>query len=510
MRPHALFILANLLASFALAQPTSLGPYFRLDRTPEANLLNGGATFKGSTIFGADTGIPYVYDGTWWASELTGTQSPRTLYVDPSGNDGNACTAPGASACATIQGALLKLPIQLNHTITINVATGNYTGDITFPAFRLNGGTINIVGTRVAPSLASGTTSGTLTATSTDMNVSTGAATFTDSSQSWTTNDLKEKFFEITSGPLSGVICPIISNTATTLKTSCGYGTTAAAGTSYVIRTPGPVVSGTMRVSGIVGRTPTTTLNGVAVTDVKLTASPALIVGASTVGFSCTRCVVENTSSTTSITSPASFTKSVVTGSNATTLAVGSTTILVRFEMSGSFIRNYGANIALYFIGAVTLGNEFYGVVQGNASTGSAQFAIANLGGMLSPNFKLFPVIIQCPGAELGAGLATYSTAFPSGPVHISFNGPRVESCQGGIILHQAVMTPFIGLVFSNTSSGLTLDRRAFVDLSSASMSFSGATTEISIDGTSYTSAFFYSLSPRAILGSHQSFLYSP
>jgi hypothetical protein len=128
---------------------------------------------------------------------------------------------------------------------------------------------------------------------------------------------------------------------------------------------------------------------------------------------------------------------------------------------------------------------------------------------MLAPKTQTFPIIIQCIGSELGAGLYAHSV-LPNGHVNISFHGPRVEGCPFGVVLHQAVMSPSVGLVFDGTSSGLTLDRRAFVDLSNATMSFSGATTEITVDGASYTNAFFNSLSPKAILGPHQSFLYSP
>ena len=34
------------------------------------------------------------------------TDADLSLYVDAAGNDANDCTAPGASACATIQGAI--------------------------------------------------------------------------------------------------------------------------------------------------------------------------------------------------------------------------------------------------------------------------------------------------------------------------------------------------------------------------------------------------------------------
>ena len=52
------------------------------------------------------------------------TSAALTLYLDPAGNDSNACTASGASACLTWAGILSKLPQFLRNDVTINVAAG--------------------------------------------------------------------------------------------------------------------------------------------------------------------------------------------------------------------------------------------------------------------------------------------------------------------------------------------------------------------------------------------------
>src|SRR4051812_29568072 len=53
--------------------------------------------------------------------------SAATYFVDPAGNDANACVAPGALACKTVNGGISK---SLTPGDTIQVGTGTYTEQV--------------------------------------------------------------------------------------------------------------------------------------------------------------------------------------------------------------------------------------------------------------------------------------------------------------------------------------------------------------------------------------------
>lgn len=153
-----------------------------------------------------------------------------TLYVDPTGNDTNACTSSGTGACRTIQGAWNKLPKFVRHSVTINVAATDDSGApvtrltekiFTSPLGLVDGGvgtvtpTLTIAGASKAQWIpATGSATGTITATS----LTDGVQTWTDSAQTWTVGDLDTKFIRFTSGTLNGRTFTIWGNTATTVN----------------------------------------------------------------------------------------------------------------------------------------------------------------------------------------------------------------------------------------------------------------------------------------------------
>ncbi len=174
----------------------------------------------------------------------TGTGA-LTFYVDPLGNDANQCTATGTDACLTLKGALGKAPKQLRDLVTINVAAGNYTG-AAITGFTMdssvqttNGGLL-INGTQATVTPATG--AGTGTATSGSAGSGTTYGTLTDSTQTWTVNDLRGKFIAITGGTGSGQVKVVVSNTIDTITIAGSW--TAPTGTStYAIQSPSSIIT---------------------------------------------------------------------------------------------------------------------------------------------------------------------------------------------------------------------------------------------------------------------------
>lgn len=148
------------------------------------------------------------------------TTADVILYVDPLGNDNNACTASGVSACRQPQVAINKIPKILRHRATLNLAAGTYNG------FMLSGFTIDpsiqstttgilIDGALANSTLATGSATGTVTSATTQSGVT--YATVTVSGATWTVDDLKGRLFVALTGTAAGQVLRVTSNTATVI-----------------------------------------------------------------------------------------------------------------------------------------------------------------------------------------------------------------------------------------------------------------------------------------------------
>ena len=186
------------------------------------------------------------------------TYANATYYVDPAGSDSNACTASGASACATLTGALGKLPRNINHAVTINIAAGTYVENPTIGPFTFGlNGVLTITGPTgsggwAAFTPATGAATGTLTGYSGLDYTTATLGVLTDSAQSWTANDLRGSYVTITSGAASGTQAAIVSNDATSFTVNRTM-LSLAAGATYAIQRPSAVITGTLSVFGING-----------------------------------------------------------------------------------------------------------------------------------------------------------------------------------------------------------------------------------------------------------------
>lgn len=435
------------------------------------------------------------------------TYSALTFYVDPTGSDSNACTASGTEACATLMGALNKIPLNVRHTVIINVAAGTYTETVAFPTFNFVrssssvSGSITVTGAaRTAPTLASGTTSGTLTSPTTSLSVSNGASSFTDSTQTWTVDNLVGSFIEMTSGALSGQVCPISSNTSTTVFTSC-VGSGGLAGDTYAIRVPSSNFVGAWRIGGFGG----VATNGVALVDLALSSSVAsglsVFSNMGTVVF--TRCkltssLVEGTAF--SVSSRFTATSSIfqgVTTNGAVLFFSGGSAAPPLVSLAASTVINTGTAVALGFTGLIRATSNLYGVVRGSPSATVA--ALSFTAGTGSANLGYpWAFVVTCSVGSAGLGIGASTSSFRSNFVlNLS---TRVENCATGVSLQdENSMEAQLGLYFVNTTTGISLTRGAHADLYGFAPSFSGVTNELQLDGENFTYSFLNGLSPGVI-----------
>lgn len=173
----------------------------------------------------------------YFTGYVTATTAVGTFYVDPTGNDTNACTSAGTGACLTVGGALAKLPTAIQHAQTINVAAGTYTEGI--DVNKQMSANVNITGpalTNVTP------TTGTATGALTSVELTT-PVTLTDSLQTWTINNFTGRFMVMTSGAANGQARAIAVNTATSITLASPFTATVAAADTYAIQTPAVIIT---------------------------------------------------------------------------------------------------------------------------------------------------------------------------------------------------------------------------------------------------------------------------
>lgn len=91
----------------------------------------------------------------------TQTAGATTYYVATTGNDGNSCLAVGQE-CATIQGAVAKVPKRVRHPVTVSIGVGNFAAGVPITGFQFDaavasvGAYLSIAGTWGSPTLTSG------------------------------------------------------------------------------------------------------------------------------------------------------------------------------------------------------------------------------------------------------------------------------------------------------------------------------------------------------------------
>lgn len=178
---------------------------------------------------------------------VTRTTAPLVLFVNGTlGSDANTCLTAGAGACATIQGAINKLPQYIYDQTTVSVAPfdSGYGGFIlsgNVLAAPGDGGTstLHILGeTLVNASGLTGTTVGTATGGSNTGGPINAWCSLATSGATLTTDQLKGYLLELTGGPGAGTVRAIISNDATNIITAGTCTAVPTNATTYAVRDP--------------------------------------------------------------------------------------------------------------------------------------------------------------------------------------------------------------------------------------------------------------------------------
>ena len=189
-------------------------------------------------------GTTYISDQGTRASVSYSTVANSTLYVRTTGDDTNSCLTSG-SPCLTINGAINKIPFVIGHDTTVDVGPGNFAEYALTGRVIQTGATLKVTGTLAAPTLTTGTASGTATGGSNYQMI--------DSGQAWTVGDLEGHYLLI-----GGYYKLIYSNDATTIDVISSFGG-ALTGLAYEIVEPTSVInsgaawSSWINISGLVG-----------------------------------------------------------------------------------------------------------------------------------------------------------------------------------------------------------------------------------------------------------------
>jgi hypothetical protein len=494
---------------------------------------------------GAGTGTrgSFVSRGNFLKPGQYATQAPLALFVDgASGNDANDCSGTGASACQTIQAAVNLIPQVVNHPVTVDIAAGSYAGfrlmnhnfaptDVTAGAY------INVRGAAQANfTPATGTATGTVTAVATD---AIGFHIITDGAQTWTASNLSTRFLSLTGGTGSGQVCPIISNTATSVTVSCTFSPAPVAGTTYAVTTPATLITSAVNNTGSSGTAagssagiilseltaPRFVSDMVNIQDVEVSGAFSGLTAMEAIGWQVVRNRFDLSAAAgvTGIalqgTSQGSVSASVVSSSTRVALEIGATG-------TGTSSQGTSTRVINSFLTSSTTGVQ--GTIQAlgpvswlDLVTSEIVDSSTTVGGPLSffgggaGSVKVRGSRLRC-GAAGSAGIAgnagvrvhvvqqasTFASAGP-GLKSIGFtNANSIETCGNGVLVWgsgQQVILTGDNTLLSNTVGANAIGGGKVV-FTSTVPTFTTNTTDISVDGTTSTSAAFVTLVPNSIV----------
>jgi hypothetical protein len=437
------------------------------------------------------------------------TTAALQFYVDPTGSNSNACTATGAAACLTYQGAVDKAPKNIRHLVTVSGAAGTYATGLRLSGFTIDNSFSSTAGlivegpsTFVDVTPTTGSATGTATAGTAGSGVTFG--TLTDSAATWTVNDFRGKFIVITGGTGSGQVKQITANTATVI-TIAGTWTAPTTSSTYAIRSPAATITGLA--AAITSPTGGTSVAAAGIQIVNNQAFGALV---STGGAITIRNLGVAVAGSPMVASgPGSvmvFQSSLVgTSGIAFTSVIGATVYVNASAVinagAGSILVNHFGNLGLINSYAQSVGNGGALTVSGGsrATVTSTQFSVsggssagvsASTGGYVTTS----NIRCDCASAATSACVISGTPSVTVGAQFASINSGStdVTNCTSGVVANAGS-----NVMFSQTSvcSGNSLTYSASaanggaVTLPSA-ITITSGTADLSIDNASATAPY--------------------
>lgn len=490
---------------------------------------------QGAAQGGSGVGSNTVKRGNFLKPEQYATQAAQTLFVDGvAGSDSTTCTSTGAGACATIAGAVNKLPKLIRHPVTITIAAGNYTGVNLFdfqwdPADLSAGAYISFVGSQTNFSPATGTATGTVTSVG-GGTYSTTAGTLTcinDTGQSWTADDLAGRLLSLTGGTGVGQIFPIYSNTATRVCVTGIFSPLPIAGTTYAIITPAVVVNTGVNQPRLAGVSVTTAGNPsgfniansstvrfssgdatIAFTDidVSVTAASTRAITLAQTSIAFLRCRLTTTAAATiavqvDANSRFTATDSVLISSSYIAVALGrqATQVGIGMTLTRAFVRGGAAGIVANSAAASTIISG--GLVIEVTSASGIGWAATQ--GSFS-NMQSTPTnVVRCTGSAATSGTgfsAQTDVSTGASTTMATLDHYFADSCAYGVKISGPGASVYMrnGVFLSNTTAISISNGGRFV-FGGAGNGFTTNGTDVAVDSTSATFAALSALSPSAI-----------
>lgn len=443
------------------------------------------------------------------------TTEPVTIYCSPNGDDANPGTE--AQPKRQVSAALKSLPNTIRHPVVIRPAAGSYDGfdatAFTFdPVDAAQGAYIQVLGSFTAPTLATGTVTGTSTAGT------TGGLTHTG--QTWTVDALRGKLIEITSGPGAGQVRVIASNTADTVTIAGTWTSPTASGYAIwdcgtVISTPTnlPALPGSASAAAgglLVGNNPFMYASSVSgfLYFQRIKFAPSTSTGVRLRGFSntfFTECQIQSQTSSAAFTADSgalfSVTNSSLTGATGAAISIGSQS---NGQVSGCRFQNCliqsaataGAIASLMGANLIFTRCE----IRGTAASGSAQ--------LIGASFYLANV--QLVGSRLvGNGVQTgvFLAASPSsgGPCVMGWNDSTMTGCLNGLDIRSGgvlLMTSSSSLTGTGSGTAISVSKGGRVEYPNT-LGVSSWGTEVSVDGVTSTFATVNGASPPCVFNTN-------